>query len=97
MTIRKYRVREGFSYGAFSQHTAGMIVELDEDAAKHAMDKLELAEIVQNVPAAPAEPPPAPEAPEPEDHAPITDETGIEQPSLPYQPKRTLKKSKTGD
>ena|SRR3990172_10537726 len=50
MTVRKYRVREGFTYGAFSQFGPGEIVDLDEETAKHSMDKLELAEIVHNVP-----------------------------------------------
>ena len=64
MTIRKYRVRQGFTYGAFSQYGAGDIVELEEDVAVHSLDKLELAEIVQNVPPeAPTEPAPPPEAP----------------------------------
>jgi hypothetical protein len=62
MTVRKYRVREGFSYGAFNQHKAGTIVELEEEVAKYVMDKLELAEIVHNVPPPVVEPllPPLP-------------------------------------
>lgn len=50
MAKRKYRVREGFTYGAHDEHAAGSIVELEEEEAKFVMDKLELAEIVQNVP-----------------------------------------------
>lgn len=50
MAKRKYRVREGFRYGAHDQFTAGQIVELEEEEAKHDLDKLELAEVVQNVP-----------------------------------------------
>jgi len=68
MTIRKYRVRQGFTYGAFSQHQGGDIVELDDEAAKHVMDKLELAEVIQNVvPDKTPEEALSPEAPEPED------------------------------
>lgn len=53
MAVRKYRVREGFTYGALTQHSPGTILDLDEETAKHSMDKLELAEIVQNVPVEP--------------------------------------------
>lgn len=56
MTLHKYRVREGFTYGAFAQHKAGAILELDDSVAQHAMDKLELAEVTQNV--VPSEPTP---------------------------------------
>lgn len=48
----KYRVREGFTYGANSQYGPGAIVELTAEEAKHSLDKLELAEIVHNVPSA---------------------------------------------
>jgi hypothetical protein len=50
MAKRKYRVREGFTYGPKSEYAAGAIVELDDATAQFEMDKLELAEIVQNVP-----------------------------------------------
>lgn len=50
MAKRKYRVREGFTYGSHDQYKAGDIVELEEAEAKHVMDKLELAEVVHNVP-----------------------------------------------
>lgn len=50
MDKHKYRVREGFTYGAFGQFGPGSIVELTEEEAKHVMDKLELAEIIHNVP-----------------------------------------------
>lgn len=51
MAVHKYRVREGFTYGAKSEYGPGAIVELDDETAKHNMDKLELAEVVQNIPA----------------------------------------------
>jgi hypothetical protein len=50
MAIRKYRVKEGFTYGAHDEHVAGAIIELEENEAIHVMDKLELAEVSQNVP-----------------------------------------------
>jgi len=59
MAVHKYRVREGYTYGAYSQYGPGSIVELDDETAKHVMDKLELAEIVQNV--VPPAPPPGSE------------------------------------
>lgn len=86
MTVRKYRVREGFTYGANDQHKAGSIVELEEGIARFEMDKLELAEIVHNVPQ------PNPETAFRDDDSPSglgqapgdgdtpEDETGIEQP-----------------
>jgi hypothetical protein len=46
----KYRVRDGFEYGPRGEYKAGSIVELTEDEARYVLDKLELAEIVQNVP-----------------------------------------------
>ena len=88
MAIRKYRVRQGFTYGAFGQWASGTILELEETVAQHSLDKLELAEVVQNVP--PPAPPPVEIVP-PEE--PVTDETGIEQPSLPRTPKKLRKKS----
>lgn len=50
MPKRKYRVKEGFRYGARDEYGPGSIVELEDAEAKYVMDKLELAEIVQNVP-----------------------------------------------
>jgi hypothetical protein len=80
MATHKYRVREGFTYGAFSQHKAGTILKLDDSTAALNMDKLELAEIL-----------PTPVSPTSEES--ITDKTGIEQPVLPATPKRSLRKS----
>ena len=39
-----YRVRQGRTFGAFDQHTAGALVELQEHEAVPFFDKLELAE-----------------------------------------------------
>lgn len=50
MAKYKYRVREGFTYGSKSQYGPGAIVELEESEARHNMDKLELAQVVQNIP-----------------------------------------------
>jgi len=56
MTTHKYRVRPGFTYGVNSQYKEGDIVELEESTAVHVMDKVELAEVIQNT-APPVEPP----------------------------------------
>ncbi len=90
MTIHKYRVRVGFTYGPFDEYKSGDIVELDDSTAMHNLDKLELAEIL---------PPPPSTLVVPVETAPeeVTDETGIEQPILPSVPKRTLRKPKAGD
>lgn len=50
MAVRKYRVRLGFTYGAHDEFKEGDIVELEENEAQYELDKLELAEVVQNVP-----------------------------------------------
>lgn len=39
--MAKYRVREGFTFGAFDQHKAGAMVELTELEAAGFLDKLE--------------------------------------------------------
>jgi len=46
MKSHKYRVKVGYKYGAFDQYGPGSIVVLDDETAKHVLDKLELAEIV---------------------------------------------------
>ncbi len=46
MSLHKYRVKPGYSYGPRDEYTSGMIIVLDDSVAKHEMDKLELAEVV---------------------------------------------------
>lgn len=89
MTIYKYRVREGYVYGAFGQFKSGDIVELDESTAVHNLDKLELAEI-------PQPPPPLTPVVPPEETDEInSDETGAEE---PIASRRTsTRKPKAGD
>ena len=74
----RYRVRQGYTFGAYDQHTAGAVVELSEAEAGPFLDKLEPAEeeggpegdsldTVSSEPDAPVEPEPdAPVEPEPD-------------------------------
>lgn len=40
--MAQYRVRPGYTHGAFNQYTAGAVVELSEEEAAGLLDKLEL-------------------------------------------------------
>lgn len=46
----RYRVRQGYTFGADNQHTAGAIVELQEHEAAAFLDKLEPAEEGETAP-----------------------------------------------
>lgn len=91
MTIHKYRVRDGFTYGPFGEHKAGDIVELDDSTAVHEMDKLELAEVIPPPPSAPVveETPLLPPTPT------FTTDQALEQTAPPK--KHTTRKKSTGD
>ena len=66
----RYRVRQGYTFGAFDQHTAGAVVELAEQEAGAFLDKLEPVEevgtddgsldTVSSEPSTPPAPKPAP-------------------------------------
>jgi hypothetical protein len=73
--MAKYRVRDGYTYGAFGTYHGGDIVELPEQDAEAFLDKLELA---------PSEVPDSPAIPD-DVEEPEADVVTLEMPAEPVE------------
>lgn len=90
--MAKYRVKPGYTYGAYGTFREGDIVELPEKDAGPFLDKLEL--VPDEVPDAPPDDYPAPATPSPEVVAQAEEAPAEAEPvALPAsEPEETVKK-----